>query len=472
MTHRCFLVPVLDKWLFHAPLASLTALVSGRVAEALRAGENTTEAFAIKQHLATAEAAQPRARTGDVCPSFLGITPTRGCNIGCVYCNFGGPTAPHTPMDLRIAVSAVDWMAETLVSHGRKDFQIHFFGGEPFYAPEVIDVVVHRARYRSAQLGLDLYVDASTNGVFNEERSQFVGDYFGGVVLSFDGPPEFHNRNRPAHGGKPTFDAVSRTAKRLSSMPLDLCIRMCVTQGSVLRLEEITKWFAQEYSPAVINFESLTPGELARAANLAVPDPIDFARHCFGAYRVARSLGIRAVYSAAEFDRARSSFCPVGTDALIVSMDGRTSGCYLLPEDWVGRGLDMDVGWFHPDGRVDLNARSIQRVREIPMQKERCQKCFCQWSCAGGCHVNQTYPGCASDYTDFCVQTRLLTALLLLDQMEEPLVADKLLTNESAIRHLALHERDTIALEIETQDAEERSFAEASERERVMTCGL
>jgi uncharacterized protein len=471
MTHHCFLVPVLDKWLLHAPLSGVTALVNRRVAEALRTGEDIAEAAALRECIASTDAALPQARTGDVCPSFLGITPTRGCNIGCVYCNFGGPTAPHTTMDLGIAVSAVDWMADTLSRHGRRDFQIHFFGGEPFYAPEVIDVVVHRARYRSAQLGLELYVDASTNGVFGEERCQFVGDYFGGVVLSFDGPPEFHNRNRPSHGGKPTFEAVSRTAKRLSGMPLDLCIRMCVTQDAVMRLEEITKWFAAEYSPAVINFESLTPGELARAANLTVPNPFDFARHCFGSYRVARELGIRAVYSAAEFDRPRTSFCPVGTDALIVSMDGRTSGCYLLPEDWRARGLDMDVGWVRPNGQVDFDLASMQRVREVPMKKERCQKCFCQWSCAGGCHVNQTYPGCASDYTDFCIQTRLLTALLLLDNLDKPEIADRLLADESALRRLGFHAKDTVMLDCTTTGVADFANVHGSERERIMTCG-
>ena len=449
MRARAFLIPVLDRWLLYAPLHKTVALVNAEAARRLRTGrvgDDTGELAEISSALTAPPATVPQPLEGEVCPSFLGLIPTRGCNIGCVYCNFGGPTAAMTHMRPEIAVAAVDWMAERLERHGRKVFYVHFFGGEPFVSPEIVDIVVHRARYVSAQRGLVPYFDASTNGVFSESRCQFVGDYFGGVVLSFDGPPEFHNRNRPAFSGRPTFDVVERTARRLSELPLELCIRVCITQDSVGRMEEITRWMCESFKPAVVNFETLTPGDLAARAGLEVPDPYEFAIHCVGAYRVAERLGIKAVYSAAEIGTPRLSFCPVGTDALIVSLDGRVSACYLLPEDWRARGLDMDLGWVRDDGRVEIDFEALTRARRLPLRKPRCEGCFCQWSCAGGCHVNQTYPGASREYTDFCVQTRIVTACLLLRELGCEDLVDKLLADRAAMEKLAGHSWDPVDL--------------------------
>lgn len=458
MASHFFLVPVLDKWLFYAPLHGTMAVVNEAAARAVRANDHLgtdADSVGLYEILHEPPAVIPQPLEGDVCPSFLGIIPTRGCNIGCVYCNFGGPTAQMTHMRPDIAVSAVDWMAERLQRSGRKIFQVHFFGGEPLVSQDIVDIVVHRARYVCAQRGLIPYIDASTNGIFNEAVCRFVGDYFGGVVLSFDGFAEFHDRNRPAVSGHPTFAQVERTARRLSRMPLDLCIRICITEQSVSHLEDMTQWMCREFQPAVVNFESLTPGDMAAKAGLRPPDPYQFARHCVGAYRVAERMGIKPVYSAAETELARLSFCPVGTDALIVSLDGRISACYLLPDDWRMRGLDMDLGWVRPDGSVHIDFEALTRARRFPQAKPRCQRCFCQWSCAGGCHVNQTFPGCDDAFTDFCIQTRIITACLLLRKMGCEELVDALLADRSAMEQLALHGWDALPCGIE----EERSGA-------------
>lgn len=450
--HAAFLTPVCDRWLFYAPLHKVAAVVNTQAADQIRNGGSGGGGGPVSdliELVGQAPPSVPRPLVGDACPSFLGIMPTRGCNLACVYCNFGGPTAEKVHMKPEIAVAAVDWMAESLVRAGRRDFQIHFFGGEPFISPEIVDIVVHRSRYLSARHGLDLYVDASTNGVFSDSRREFIGDYFGGVVLSFDGPPEFHDRHRPAFQGKPSFGVVSRTARLLRELPLDLCLRVCITDDSVGEMENITRWMIQSYKPAVMNFETLTPGVLAERAGLKVPDPYRFAVHCMGAYRVAEQMGVRAVYSAAEVERARLSFCPVGTDALIISPDGRASACYLMAEDWEARGLDMDVGRVFEDGRVVIDHTALARARQLPLHKPRCESCFAQWTCAGGCHVNQTYPGCTDQYTAFCIQTRLVTACVLLRDLGCDELVDELLSNRRAMETLAHYGWDPIDVGID-----------------------
>jgi radical SAM protein with 4Fe4S-binding SPASM domain len=160
-------------------------------------------------------------------------------------------------------------------------------------------------------------------------------------------------------------------------------------------------------------------------------------------------MGVRAVYSAAQVERARISFCPVGTDALIVSPDGRASACYLMPEDWQARGLDMDVGWVHENGMVVVDQAALTRARMLPLQKPRCESCFCQWTCAGGCHVNQTYPGCSDQYTPFCIQTRLVTACVLLHDLGCDDLVDKLLSDRRAMEMVAHQGWDPIEAAME-----------------------
>ena len=69
---------------------------------------------------------------------------------------------------------------------------------------------------------------------------------------------------------------------------------------------------------------------------------------------------------------------------------------------------------------------------------------MCQWSCAGGCHVSNTYTNCSEDYIDYCTQTRLITACLLLEELGELAMVDELLGDRAAMQRLASYEQDII----------------------------
>jgi hypothetical protein len=104
----------------------------------------------------------------------------------------------------------------------------------------------------------------------------------------------------------------------------------------------------------------------------------------------------------------------------------------------------MDVGQVFEDGRVVIDPRALARARQLPLHKPRCESCFAQWTCAGGCHVNQTYPGCTDQYTSFCIQTRLVTACVLLRDLGCDDLVDELLADRRAMETLAHHGWDPI----------------------------
>lgn len=447
MPATIYKLPVLDRWLLHAPLLGIDALVNAAAILALESGQPAAGLEELRQILVNGPA-PPEPKSGNFDPEFLGFITTRACNIGCVYCDFGGPTAKPVVIDPTFVVSTIDWYADHLVARGRTQFKVHLFGGEPFRAPEAVDLIVHRTRAVCAQRGLKPWFEVSTNGVFNEMQARFVGDYFDVVVLSFDGPPEFHDRNRPGFDGRPTFDVVERTARRLSASPVELCLRACVTHDSAAHMERITEWMCREFQPTVINHEPLTLNELTRRAGLMPPDPYEFAEHWIRSRRIAARYGVKVVYSAAEAERPQLSSCPVGSDTLIISPNGRGSACYMLPEDWQSKGMDFDMAQVHPGGRVDIDLAASNRIRQFVSDKPRCEKCFCRWSCAGGCHVTHSYRNCSTEYNDFCLQTRLITACLALEDLGAASTVDALLADRSALQALAHHQADGINMEM------------------------
>lgn len=425
-------IPVPGAVLLISPLRSISALMNEAAASVLASGLCHPELEDLAAALA-APAADPAVDAGPIRPAFLGLIPTRSCNLTCVYCGFGAATAPDQRMRIDTAVAAVDWMAETMHRAGGSRLEVHFFGGEPLVAGEVVDAAVHRARLVAEQLDLVPRFELSTNGVCSASRARFLGDYFDAVVLSFDGPRELHDTLRPMRD-RGSFDAVARTAQILAESVTELCLRTCVTQQSVAMLEETTQWFCTTFQPSVINLETLQPTPESVAAGLSPPDPYEFATHCIGALRVARAHGVDLVYSAAETGQPRNTFCPVGRDTVIVSPEGNLSSCYLLACDWQQRGLDLEVGRIDRDAKVWINELAIRHLRHFVAHKPvRCAGCFCRYWCAGGCHVNQSYPGCSEAFNAFCVQTRLITACMLLERLGASTTVDRLLADRNAM---------------------------------------
>ena len=450
-----FMVPVLSDVLLFSPWQSLTALVNKRAARDLLrllppngSGPAPPEALrGLVSGLSESPAAGPRPQKGPLRPAFLGIIPTRGCNMACRYCGFGAGRAPKRAMDPAMASAAVDWMACLARKSDLPALEIHFFGGEPLTALEVVETAVHRARFAAARDNLIPHLEVSTNGLMNEETAMFVGDYFQAVVVSIDGLEKDHDRQRPLDAGRGSFKNVRRTLEILSRSPADLFPRCCITRENVGRMESITRWFCDSFAPAAVNFETLSETPQSRAAGLHPPDPHLFAQNCLASRRLAARYEVPVIYASAETDEARNTFCPVGRDALILSPDGRVSACYLMEEEWAARGLDMNMGRFSTSGGMDIDRPAMERLRRQVLHKPGCEGCFCRWTCAGGCLVRNNASGIDLKNSAFCRQTRLLTACFLLDDLGLAAKADALLNDRAGMDVLTLNPDDRVAVE-------------------------
>jgi uncharacterized protein len=346
-------------------------------------------------------------------------------------------------MPPELAVSAIEWFAADRVRSGDEMLDVHLFGGEPFVARDLVDVIVHRTRAVAARDGLVPHLEAATNGAYPAELARFIGDYFDHVVLSLDGPPECHDRHRCRPDGSPTYEIVAGTAKILSDSPCGFILRVCVSNENVDRMADTVRWFCERFEPSSIHFEPLQPTSDSAEAGLFPPDAVQFAKGFLEARAEGEQRGIEVLFSGTMLGR-RDGFCPAQNDGLIVSPDGRISNCYLLEADWKQRGLDLNIGEVSTEGLVRIEPEAIERVRGVAQLPARCNRCFCQASCRGGCRVNHSYPGAGEAYDDLCLETRLITASALLQQLGATELSRDLVDRQELRQALAAHPSDRL----------------------------
>jgi uncharacterized protein len=347
-------------------------------------------------------------------------------------------------MSLELARDAVDWYMDVVDRAGVRHAELHYFGGEPFCAEEVLDLTVYLARIRAEEVGCTLRFEVATNGVFSEARCRWAADNLDTVVLSLDGPADVHDQHRPYRDGRTSSMTVERSARILSEGAADLFLRACVTRETVDRMPEIATWFCENFRPRGVCFEPLQPTVQSGTVLLEPPDPWDFARNFIHAAWILESHGVKAVYAAADVRTRRVSFCPVGSDAAIVSPDGTISACYLLRQDWEAKGLDLCLGCIQ-DGRVQLRADAVASVRRLNVHnKPFCARCFCKWHCAGGCHVNHRPTSPPGTYDRLCIQTRIIALRNVLKAMGQDHLAREWIRDREAVEESVCQSSDLL----------------------------
>lgn len=421
-----FALPLGDRWLVYAPrhrvAACLPTAETRRLRDALkepvRAGL-PGGAGRVLDALGRPGDPVPSVRQGPVTdPQFLGLIPTRGCSLACPYCDFEEGALEAGVMSPELARRAVDAYLALLGRTGRRRGEVHFFGGEPFHQPGLVRFAVDHARLEAERRGIRLHFEATTNGMMAASLARWIAQHFGAVVVSLDGPADIQDRHRPLRAGGGSASVVERTARILSEGPVELILRVCVTQSTVHRLPEIAGWMVREFVPGKVCFESLTPTRGSSALGWAPPDPWAFANAFQEAAAVLDGHGVEAVLSTAPVDGVRQGFCPVGRDALIVSPDGEVDACYLPRRARRTRGTELRLGRLGGDG-FDLDPAGVRQARTLGRQRrDGCRGCFCQDSCCGGCPVQPApsiLPG--GRYPRGCVLTRLVSVLVLLRRM-------------------------------------------------------
>ncbi len=452
-------VPVAARWLVFSPRAWTAAVVNRSAVASLArccAGDRNSLSGDFRDLWQTLTREPVPALAPRDAPKKLVIIPTRACNMRCVYCDFAAKNALPQTLDPRLACRLVDVFAAQVRARGEGILRAHFFGGEPLVARECLETIVHYIRALCARTGLIPWFELTTNGYFDPGVVPFIGDYIDSVVVSLDGTEPLHdyNRRRPDGGG--TYAEIAANIRRLAGFPVELCLRMCVTSRSVGAMADLAAQFCSEFDFETLSFEMLAENECGRRSELNAPDPYAFAAGVLRAEDLVSKRGVRVVHGPSELAGPRASSCPLGLGTLMLTPEGQVAACYLNPERWTERGLDLAIGHVDAGAGVFIDRRKLDAVAALARSKPRCARCFCRYTCAGGCHVDQTPPGCSLDYDSRCRAIRAITAGRLLRSLGCGEDAEALANSRAAMESLASHPDDRIAAWNENQHQAKR----------------
>lgn len=143
------------------------------------------------------------------------VFPTNACNLVCKYCY-----ANNAPgyMTKEVVHQTLRWLF-SIQPH--KKINVHFFGGEPTLQWDMLVDMVKIGNAMADTNGYDVKWSMTTNGtLLNQERLTWIAENFrksaNPFLLSIDGRPETHDRNRIYHNGSGSFKDI----------PVELILKM------------------------------------------------------------------------------------------------------------------------------------------------------------------------------------------------------------------------------------------------------
>lgn len=318
------------------------------------------------------------------------------CNLRCRYCfagqgSFGGE---RRQMPQEVAKAAVDFLLAA--SGNRRHLAIDFFGGEPLLNWRVLQNTVEYGRRRAAALGKELAFTVTTNALLlDEEKTSYLLERDISVVLSLDGRPEVHDRQRLWPDGRGSYEQVLPRvlafweARRRYREAHPEAQAYCYVRGTFTRqnldfASDALFLVGQGIDQLSLEPVVLAEGELALREEDVPRLEEEYRRLALaflGCARAGRPFTFYhfnlALYEAPCLPR-RLSGCGAGVDYLAVTPDGSLYPCH----QFVGR-PGFRLGALPAAGRPDSRFR-----KATVLNKTACRRCWARFHCGGGCHAN------------------------------------------------------------------------------------
>lgn len=388
--------------------------------------------------------------------SGLTLMVAQRCNSRCLYCYGGdGEYGDNGLMDMRTAVTAVNWLFSQTLRHrgqlsnqadkaGRK-LVLGFFGGEPLLNFSLIQQIVPYAKARAAETGFEFEFLLTTNGVLlDTDHAKFLSDHDFEVLISLDGPPDIHDRNRPLRDGRSSYAEVAPKIRELMRVmpPQKLSLHAVLWQSGELSrvIRHLTSFGLNEFT-----FAFASPGLHQPGNNKSDPPRLDeyeeFLLETADSFLKALRQGdihrIRMLLCWKDFvwvlhiigpRRPYPIGCGAGLGKIAVSLNGRLYPCHRF----VGVESHMLGSIYISD---DIEARLKYRNSVIEqLQREPCSSCWAFQTCNGGCvyeHVARTGRISTPNEKDCgMAKARLRVAIYLENELSR---ADRLLLHEQRI---------------------------------------
>lgn len=442
-----FVLPHGDEYLLYAPLAGRVVHTNAdciaQIQEYVRSGDASAVDRSVAETLgglAWLESAHsPQAPPVDrpFRPTRTTLFLTNRCNLRCRYCYASAGEFSGHDMPSELYRAAIDLVAANN-AQSKEPLHIGFHGGgEPTSAWDALMDVVEYAKAAEADLkrggeSTRVRFSLATNGVMSAEKRAYIGKTFDSVTLSFDGPAEVQNAQRPCADGSGSFDKVMAFVESLRGTKVTFAIRATITATNVARMPEMVEFFAKEVCPGTrcqkLQFEPIYFRGRARGCDDDFPSPESFIEHFIRAMDVARKHNVELGYSAARVKDCRVSFCGCAFDPFYITHEGDVTGCYEICDRQNPLAKTFHFGRYSQERKTfEIDTERLAKLRAMTVSnKPQCQRCFAKWTCSGDCPVKGTgFGGGSGDGKPRCVITQAITRELLARAVEERPRADK-----------------------------------------------
>jgi uncharacterized protein len=389
------------KYLLYAPLRRAAAVVNARTAEIVADyidnGQKSRDKDEqeILDRLTAANLIGGEAPQLPAFPKDYGFQPyevtlflTTRCNLRCRYCYAEGGTRQEE-LSWAEARAAIDQVVENALLTEREVIIVGFHGGgEPTLAWPMLKRCVVYAIESGKKNNLNVNIHAATNGILNKEQREFILKHFTGINVSFDGPEDIQNHNRPFADGSGSFDHVMQSLKFFDRNNFEYSIRATVTSNSVTRMAETIEFLGTNL-PALkqVHIEPLWMCGRCHTSGEIPPEPQVYVSSYLEAEKTAKELGINLTYSGARLDTLSNRFCGAPGEGFSVIPGGSVTSCFEVCEVTDPRSELFHYGTFdHATGRYVFDQEKIQKLRKFSVDNIAfCSDCFVKWHCAGDC---------------------------------------------------------------------------------------
>ncbi len=321
-------------------------------------------------------------------PTAVTLFLTTRCNLRCIYCYASGGERKEATLPLEVAEVAIDLVVKNALLAKQKSFGLGFHGGgEPTLAWKVLEYSVEYAKKRAAEKGMSVDLSVATNGVVSKEKIDWIMDNFTGVSLSFDGPADIQDYQRPLHDRGRSFNRVLKTVERMNERNFPYGIRATITDMSVKYMDRIIEFFSDVCKAKHVHLEPIAICGRCLNAGLKSPSADEFIEGFRIGKKKAEKAGISLFYSGARIDTITASFCKASGNSFCVTPDGDVTSCYEVCSQ-----EDPRSGVFFY-GKYDYERKQFAFFNErLKYLRKRtvnnisfCEDCFCKYHCAGDC---------------------------------------------------------------------------------------
>ena len=332
---------------------------------------------------------------------------TTKCNLCCVYCYNAKERAAleEKTLSLHIAKEGIDYFFQNFKSR-----HIRFYGpGEPTQEFGLMKDIVEYARKKADK---PIKTEIQTNGVFGKEVREWILKNINILWMSFDGPPDIQNFNRPINRKNKEFNKLSsevieENVKWLieNSEKEDLMVgaRVTISEKNNHRQLEMIDYFEKLginqiwTDPVFQSVDKIPVCNDKRKIENYYFDYDKYVDNYVKAYKYAKEKGVfYGSILTCNFDGDASFHCRACTPVPHLTPDGYISACDMVVLGEEAYHMDCFIygKWDEKQERFIFDEEKINDLRNRNVYNiSHCKNCDINLYCGGYCLgeiVNET----------------------------------------------------------------------------------